>query len=146
MYTVEPGGSATMIAGVRILFEPGTHAKNGGYLHGYISTTDHCGVKEPAIVTTPAGEGEKPVITGDAAFRLYPNPTAGNFTLEQTKGSIFGLVAIEIYSMPGEKVITARMEGERKHEFRLGDLPPGLYFVKIAADGFVDTFKLVKTR
>jgi hypothetical protein len=38
------------------------------------------------------------------------------------------------------------MMGEKKHEFRVSDLPNGLYFVKVVADDYVETFKLVKTR
>ena len=48
--------------------------------------------------------------------------------------------------MSGERVMTDKMIGEKKHEFRFSDVPMGLYFVRIVADDYVETIKLVKTR
>ena len=81
-----------------------------------------------------------------ASFTLYPNPTNGNFTLVQNGEKTYGTVKVEVYSMSGEKVLTERMIGEKKHEFRFSEIPAGLYFVKVVADDYVETIKLVKTR
>jgi hypothetical protein len=48
--------------------------------------------------------------------------------------------------MRGERLMTGSLIGEKKQEFRTADLPNGLYFVKVVAEGYVETFKLVKTR
>ncbi|MCX6269406.1 MAG: T9SS type A sorting domain-containing protein [Bacteroidetes bacterium] len=48
--------------------------------------------------------------------------------------------------MSGEKVMTEQMVGEKKHEFRFSDIPVGLYFVRVVADNYVETIKLIKTR
>ena len=48
--------------------------------------------------------------------------------------------------MNGAKVLTENMVGEKSHEFRFADLPGGLYFVKVVADNYVETIKLVKSR
>ena len=53
-------------------------------------------------------------------------------------------VKVEVYSLHGEKIMTETMIGEKKHEFRLPDIVTGLYFVKIVADDYVETIKLVK--
>ena len=46
----------------------------------------------------------------------------------------------------GEKMISASMIGEKQHEFKTADLQSGLYFVRVVADNYVETIKLVKTR
>ena len=81
-----------------------------------------------------------------ANFTLFPNPTTGNFTLVQKGDKFFGTVKLEIYSMSGERVLTDRMIGEKMHEFRFSDVPGGLYFVRVVADDYVETIKLIKTR
>jgi hypothetical protein len=53
---------------------------------------------------------------------------------------------VEVYSMNGEKVLTEKMIGEKKHEFRFSEMPNGLYFIKVVADDYNETIKLVKTR
>jgi hypothetical protein len=143
-FVVNSGGSATMIAGQNIIYLPGTTVLPGGYMHGYISTT-YCGTKSPAIVATATGENELPAISQKTAFKIYPNPTTGNFTLEQTTGAQFQVVNVEIYSMRGGKVMTRQLTGERKHDFSISEFPAGLYFVKVVAGGDAETLKLIKT-
>jgi hypothetical protein len=141
-----PSGSATFIAGVRILFMPGTHVNPGAYMHGYISTT-YCSISKsldgPVAETKPE---ETQMNLSHTYFNLYPNPTSGNFTLEQKGDKTYGMVKVEIYSMNGKKVMTENIVGEKKHEFNFSDLPVGLYFVKIVADEYVETIKLIKSR
>ena len=124
----------------------GTHAKNSSYMRGYISSTDQCGTKMPAIATTPLGENDLSPVLQNVSFILYPNPTSGKFTLEQKEGRNFDRVLMEVYSMQGDRVMTGSMDGARSKEFWLPDLQHGLYFVKVSADGYLETFKLVKTR
>ena len=145
-FIVQNGGSATMIAGQDIHYLPGTAVQPGGYMHGYITANNaYCG-QSPSIVTVPTGEAE-PVFNSDQTFFIiYPNPTTGNFTLEQKGEKVYGKVKVEIYGMRGDRLMTGEMIGEKKHQFWMSDLPSGLYFVKVVADGYVETFKLVKTR
>jgi hypothetical protein len=116
-------------------------------MYGYITTNSrYCG-QAPALVTVVAGEDELvPPAMEQSCFKLYPNPTSGNFTIE-LKGDInYDNVNVEVYSMRGERLMTEKIVGERKHEFWLPDLPHGLYYVKVVADDHLETFKLVKTR
>ncbi|MDP1621096.1 MAG: GEVED domain-containing protein [Bacteroidales bacterium] len=143
-FIVNSGGSATLIAGQNIKYLPGTTIQNGGYMHGYISLTEHCGVKLPSIVNTVTGTDELPVISQKTGFKLYPNPTSGNFTLEQSSGPLQPIVRIEIYGMHGEKVFAGQFTHETKHEFSISELPTGLYFVKVIAGNEAETIKLIK--
>jgi hypothetical protein len=42
--------------------------------------------------------------------------------------------------------MTEVMIGEKKHEFSFSQITPGLYFVKVVAENYVETIKLIKTR
>jgi hypothetical protein len=146
-FTLHNGGTATMIAGQNIRYLSGTSVKPGAYMRGYITTDGlYCGQKSPSIPTEVTGDDEASAMPVVYAFSIYPNPTTGNFTLEQKSGKTFGKVQVEIYGMHGEKLMTGELTGEKKHEFYVSDLPHGLYFVKVIADGYLESFKLVKTR
>jgi len=145
-FIVNSGGSATMIAGQNIFYLPGTTVMPGGYMHGFISTTENCGVKAPAIVNTVTSTDEQQFTSQKSSFRLYPNPTTGKFTLELVGNTTFDNVRVELFGMTGEKIMTGEMNGEKKHEFWLSELPHGIYVVKVLAGDTVETIKLVITR
>ena len=98
------------------------------------------------ITEVAAGSEETPIVTERANFNLYPNPTNGNFTLVQKGDKTYGTVKVTVYNMSGMNLMTEQMVGEKKHEFRFSDIPAGIYFVKVVADNYVETIKLVKTR
>lgn len=145
-FTVQaPNGNVTFIAGMNILFEPGTHVEDGAYMHGYISTT-YCTNPTAPVVAAVAGLDEPLMKISNAWFSLYPNPTTGNFTIVQKGDKVYGTVTVEIYSISGKKALAEQMIGEKQHEFRISGIPAGLYFVKVVAEDYVETIKLVKTR
>ncbi len=137
-----------MIAGQNIRYLPGTTVLPGGRMHGYItSTNQYCGQKSPAIPSLITGDDESLVTAMNPFFSLYPNPTSGNFTIEQKKSGIYGNVKVEMYNMCGERIMVREITGEMKHEFTIPELLHGLYFVKIMVnDDYIKTFKLVKLR
>jgi hypothetical protein len=57
-----------------------------------------------------------------------------SFVIRKSKGTIH------------DAVITRELTGVKKHLIVLADCPPGIYFMKIAADLEVETFKLMVTR
>ena len=115
-----------------------------GYLHGYISTGTYCGVPASPAVAVLSGQDGSPLGFNQVNFTIYPNPTTGNFTLAQKGDKLYGNVKVEVFSMRGEKVMTETIIGEQMHDFRFSDMATGLYFVKVVADGYVETMKLVK--
>jgi len=141
---IAPSGSATFISGSQINYLPGTWVQNGGYMWGKISTI-YCS-KSPAMPEVAASKEDVPFSLDLASFSLYPNPTNGNFTIVQKGDRNFGNVNVVVYSMRGDKVLTSQMIGEKKHEFGTSALPAGLYFVKVVADDYTETIKLIKTR
>jgi hypothetical protein len=132
-FTVPDGGHATMIAGQNILFFPGTLVESGGYLHGYIAPGGPYCLPQPLpSVLQGTVEG---VISGLQTFRVYPNPTSGTFTLEMTGDTGSKRTTVEIYTMKGEKIFSAVLTEERKHEFSLSGQPVGLYLIRVNSDG-----------
>ncbi|MDP1622768.1 MAG: T9SS type A sorting domain-containing protein [Bacteroidales bacterium] len=145
-FTVQNGGSVTMIAGQNIIYLPGAKVNAGGYMHGLITTNNQfCGQKLPAIPMVVTGQTEPALNTQSPSFTIYPNPTSGNFIVEQKGEKVYNKVDVEVYGMRGEKLMKGEMTGEMKHEFWVSDLRNGLYFVKIVADDYVETIKLIKT-
>jgi hypothetical protein len=132
-FLVQNGGQATFIAGQMISFLPGTKVEEGGYLLGTITTTgQYCGVLPAAKSVAMATEGLSPV-TEIMQFRLWPNPTTGSFTLEQSGDGTGQDLKLEIYSMLGERILADNIIGEKQHQFMLGNVPTGIYLVRILA-------------
>lgn len=95
-------------------------------------------------VTTSSVGTESPVDAGQAIFSVYPNPTSGNFILVQRGDKLSGELLVEIFNLQGKKVMSETITGEKQHAFRFSDMTAGLYFLKIIAEGNVETIKLVK--
>ena len=148
-FTVKSGASVIMIAGVKITYLPTTTVEPGGYMHGYITTTNaYCGSLPPAMVAVVAGEQEVPpaLVSPSSMFTVYPNPTTGSFTLQHTGAELTGKVRVEIFDMRGDITLSTSYAGERAHSFALSNMPPGLYFIKVITGEQVESFKLVVTR
>ena len=145
-FIVQPSGNATFIAGEKILFKEGASVLPGGYMLGKITLDGQFCVTPPITAALTTGKDDVQFSTERSFFTLYPNPTNGNFTLVQKGDQNYGNVKVEVYSMSGEKVLTERFDGLMNREFDFGGMSGGLYFVKVIADDYVETIKLVKTR
>ncbi|MCX6305638.1 MAG: T9SS type A sorting domain-containing protein [Bacteroidetes bacterium] len=146
-FTIQPGGTVTMIAGEKILYLPGTTVAPGGYMHGYITTDgQYCNSQPPANPVFVTGTGEQSLYTNGLLFTVYPNPTSGNFTIVLKGENQPDNLNVELYNMQGKKVLSEGMTGVRKHEFNISEKPAGLYFIRIVSSNDTETIKLVKTR
>lgn len=140
-----PDGHVELISGQNILIMPGTVVESGAYLWGHISTT-YCTQPLAPMVSTGNGSDEQTLSLSNPRFTLYPNPTSGNITLVQKSDREYSDVTVEIFNISGGKILTGQMIGEKRHEFSTSELPTGIYFVKIVADDYVETIKLIKSR
>jgi len=143
-FVVFSGGSAVMIAGLNIHYLPSTLVALGGYMHGYIAPGG-------PFCVTPLVRNEMveedvvpPAVSEKTFFKIYPNPTTGNFTLEQKGDNQYGNVKVEVYGMRGDKVLNGEMIGERSHLFSLSGVAPGIYFIHVASETNVEVFKIIK--
>ena len=144
-FTVELGGSATMIAGQNIIYYPGTLVEYGGYLHGYIAPAGpFCGGQTPSMVDVINGEDEIHSNSEQSFFKVYPNPTTGNFILEFTGDNKTENYTVEVYNMWGEKVLADILPNGRKHELSLLGHPVGLYFIRVNSGQINGIKKIIK--
>jgi hypothetical protein len=143
-FTVQNGGSAIMIAGLKINYLPGTHVFPGGYMHGYITSTGQYCNSIPAAPVATAVEQPLEEIPQRAMFTVYPNPTSGAFTLRLSDGYQADNVKVTLCGMYGETILETMMNGEKQKEFSLREKPVGLYFVKVVCGERAEMKKVVK--
>lgn len=144
-FVLQSGGSATFIAGQKILFLPGATVESGAFMHAYIAPGGPwCSTSKIGGAT--AEGNEIPTAVSTASFIIYPNPTNGDITLVQKSENLVDLVNVEIFNINGAKVMNSTLIGEKQHVFNTSSLPSGIYFVKIVAGNQVENIKLIKTR
>ncbi len=144
-FIIENGGHATMIAGVNIRCLPGTKVLPGGYMWGYITTTGSwCGMKSSSIITLAEDVPEAQSSHEQSMCKVYPNPTAGDFTIELQAVPGNCRVHAEGYGMRGEKIFSSDLSGRGKHQFSLSDFPSGIYFIRVIAGDKIETFKVIR--
>jgi len=143
IFTVQNGGSATMIAGQNILYLPGTTVQSGGFMWGYIAPTGPwCVTPSMPAVATSASEN----LTGieQLSFKVYPNPTTGKFILELTGKKRITDATVRIYNMQGMEVLIKQLTGDRISEFSLESQSPGIYLVSVLCDGKQESFRIIR--
>ena len=150
------GGTVDLVAGQRIILLPGVLVQSGGTLNAWISTdglfcgdirsmvdTDNdreTGTKEEALITATFPERE----TTEPAFRVYPNPTRGLFTVELSAPHGDQPCTVEIFTMVGERVLSHDMTGQSQHQFDLSFRPKGIYLVRVRIGDVVGMEKVVR--
>jgi hypothetical protein len=145
-YHVTSTGNVTHIAGVNIKYLPGTMVDAGGYMLGKISGTFCTPYVHPANQAPVVAGIENPGTgsRGDSFFRIYPNPTSGDFTVE-LKGEVTSArVRVEIYGVLGERILSKEMEMEHNHQFSLSERPAGVYVVHVSSGEISGTEKIIK--
>lgn len=144
-YIVTATGNVKHIAGTNIIYYPGTKVLAGGYMHGYISNVFCSPYIHPAAPGQVAGV-ENPGIGSPANsfFKIYPNPTPGDFTLELKGDVTSAKVHVEIFGVLGERILSKEMQIDHKQQFSLTDKPVGVYVVHVSSDVASETEKIIK--
>jgi hypothetical protein len=144
-FTVENGGNATIIAGQKISFLPGTRVKSGGKLHGYITTTgEFCINAVPSIPAVTTTETANPYTQVPIFMKVFPNPTNGDFVLELNGFDSMKDVRVDIYNMSGMKVLTSELTKDGKTEFSLSGKPSGIYLIQVISEQYTGTSRIIK--
>jgi hypothetical protein len=144
-FTVQPGGSATMIAGQKILYRTGTRVFAGGYMHGYITTSNlYCGSLPPAMVATVTAAETSREKEGPA-IRVYPNPNAGSFTLQFNRAGISGAeVDWSILNLHGKVVLKGKLDDSGSYRISMETLPSGIYLLRVKWNDGQQTLKIIR--
>lgn len=146
-FTVESGAHADVIAGQKILMKEGTAVESGGSLHAYISDI-YCNQPEnlltaseaEQVITEPIFENE----LKNGFFKVYPNPTTGNFTLELLKVEAASLLFVEIFTMQGNLVLSQEMPAQQQYNFSLSEKNPGFYLIRVQSREETGIAKIIK--
>ena len=153
-FTVEAGGSVTLIAGESIQLLPGTTVEYGGYLLARIAANhdDFCGsprametAEEPVIGKEDVVSAGFPYeIRENGFFKIYPNPTDGTFTLELTTAEPWQSISVEIHSMLGNRLFSKELPAQRMHTLSLEGYQSGLYIIRVMKGDKVGVERLIK--
>jgi hypothetical protein len=148
-FLVQPGGSVNLIAGQNILMLTGTKVEQGGYLHGYITTTGtFCGSYKIAIPSNPTElveeESWSPVINSGQTFGCYPNPTPGRFTLWLSEEPGEAPVLVRIYNLLGVEVFSQTIYSGKLHEMSLVNEAKGVYILSVSQSGTTGVVKVIR--
>jgi hypothetical protein len=144
-FTIQNGGTATMIAGLKINYLPNTTVNSGGYLWGYIAPGGpFCLNPSMPAILKQEEQSQSAFVSEKATIKIYPNPTTRNFILELNGDIPLDKVTVDIYGIWREKVLAETLNGERKHEFSLSDRPTGVYFIRVISGDKAETVKLIK--
>jgi hypothetical protein len=95
---------------------------------------------------TATGFGENKTSSAKNSFSIYPNPASQSaFIIYQLSEN--SNVKISVYDLPGKEILQLINEkqnvGEHQLTFDTGQLPNGIYFVKIDEDGEYQIQKLI---
>jgi hypothetical protein len=142
-FEILANGSASMKAGVNILYQPNTIVHAGGYMLGTIVPNGpYCSGKAPSM---PAGSEESGLSLTTNSSKIYPNPTSGTFTVELPGESVASRTRVEVYGILGGKILSTEMQNVRTQELNIKGNPPGIYFVKVMTGEKVQTVKIILT-
>lgn len=147
-FLVENGGSVTLVAGNKILILPGATVESGGYLHGYITTTnDYCGSVPNNLVANLEKDATLPVefLETPSFIKIYPNPTTDIVIVELIDVGENATANITVYNMQGGKLLQKPFNGESKFQFSLFGKPVGIYMVHVQSGERMEVAKVVKT-
>jgi hypothetical protein len=165
---ISSGANITFSAGEKIILSHGFHAKPGSHFKAeIIKKKKYEGYyDEPKRLNLPPLDQSVPCnklpdsmyFARDAnniedndsdkspntweSFQIYPNPSPGLFTLHFDNGESTGF-AVEITNMMGNVVYKKENMKTGNTAIDIREMPKGIYFVKVQADGKVYTEKVV---
>jgi hypothetical protein len=89
-------------------------------------------------------ESDQTIDMGLAGFKVYPNPTTGQFTLEFDQKSGLQDCIIQIFSMTGARVVAEEFKSIQWCKFDFASQPRGIYIIQVVRGDRVDTVKITK--
>ncbi|MDP1621234.1 MAG: T9SS type A sorting domain-containing protein [Bacteroidales bacterium] len=152
-FLVQPMAAVDLIAGQHINMLPGTKVEQAGYLHAFVVTNCLWCSAYPVnqmVAAQPDTTNQEAMIIPfienppNVLFRVYPNPTTGEFTLEIDPSLAYSKTTVQIFSFLGKEVLRNEMKGMKKERFSLQDSPPGIYLVRLVCDEKTGTAKIIR--
>jgi hypothetical protein len=149
-YHILPGGAVTMIASDTMKLRSGFVVYPGAYFHGLATKyCVPCQTNKSAVLTPgPDEQTGDPTSTVNMAgtfFRVYPNPTSGDFTLEWLNHDVRPSdVRITIKDMLGKVIQESDIGDSFGKKFSLATCKPGIYIISVSGGNDQGMDKIVK--
>jgi hypothetical protein len=149
VFHVMDGAKVKLVAGQGITLLDGTLIEQGADFIAYISTDGiYCDPPPEVLanITEPDKNEYHLKINENQSgfFRVYPNPTKGQFTLEFTEIRDFSIAHVGIFNLFGEHVKGVQVVALGRHLFDLSDKPPGVYLIRVTKGDDVGVEKVIK--
>ncbi len=143
-WLVVQGGSATLIAGQRILMLPGTTVEPGGYLDAHIvGPSGYCPDASPVKSRENYSNAIPEFRTGNK-LALFPNPTTGCFTILMAEGDHETEAEAEIIHSTGTWIKTIHLTPGKAVHADLEGMPAGLYLLRVPGNPAYKTTRIMK--
>lgn len=156
-FIVQNGGHAELISSGRVIMMEGTKVEHGGYLNARITTNgtfcpepDKHFLEAPVIAETPIQQDISrnyvlPALE-ENIFRVYPNPTTGQVTLELTNVSNRNKTTlVEVYGIRGEQVLRQELPADMYQlTLNLTQNPPGIYIIRVLSGNAFGTERIIR--
>jgi hypothetical protein len=144
IFSVQPGGNATFIAGQTIKIYNNFLVYQGGTLNAKILPNGpFCGAQPKAMVNPPANQEQDDGITQEESFRVYPNPTSGEFTVDWNISEKNVSADLVIYRLTGEIILRRSISANVPNRFNISGMTPGIYLLRIISENKAETKKIV---
>lgn len=147
-FALQNGGMANLVAGLKICMLPGTSVQPGGYLHAWISGSDHfCDVPPVSKSSGSVVLADTPLFPVNSAsmnIKVYPNPARGVFTISYEGSSDPASIDAGLMTLQGKEFRNIRFNGQRNMSVDISEIPEGMYILKVRVAGEVWTGKLIR--
>jgi hypothetical protein len=145
-FIVEAEGHADIIAGHNILLKHGTRVELSGSLYARISNIwcppQHgmlAALYEPVQIKALF----EPEFTTNF-FKVYPNPTTGDFMLELLEFEETSSLLIDIFSIQGHLIMSNELPTKQRYTFSLTGKQPGIYIIRVMNNHNIGTSRIIK--
>jgi len=146
-FIVQAYAHVDFIAGQSIRLKHGTSVELHGSLHARIST-DWCPPQQSLLASffeepQPNRQSFGPIQNSDF-FKVYPNPTTGDFALELLTVNEASLLLIEIYTMQGRLISRSELPAQPQHSLSLVGQQPGVFLIRVIKDHEMGIGKIIR--
>lgn len=144
---VQSGGSLQLIAGQQINLFPQSTVASGAYFNASISTSGiFC--NQVGNLLSALNEPDISVVDdytlSNTLFKVHPNPTTGDFTLELSGFEEASILFVEIFSMQGHLITRKELPAQSLHKLTLAQRQPGIYLIRVLSGLNIETGKIIK--
>jgi len=146
-FIVQAYGHADLIAGYSIHLKHGTSVELYGSLHARISNV-FCPPQQSLLASffeepEPIRQSFEPN-QNSGFFKVYPNPTTGDFTLELPEFEEASMLFVEIYTMQGRLITRSELPAQPQHSLSLVGQQPGVFLIRVLKDQEIGTGKIIR--